>query len=169
MKNLNYENTLEEGKLGNSLLLSLALAISSLSYISCKPINPIEYNIAGSYDNITDKQTSEILKTYFNKEERNYILSHLMDSKSDRAILGTCDVYTYNKGEYDEFILTEIILYDKDIKNYANRIGLPFEFIRGIIIIHELCHALYPLDDHSTIWLKSFESKITDYCWDNIS
>lgn len=166
----NNQETLEEGKLANSLMLALSLTLSGLANVSCTMVNPIEaeYNYVGCYNNITDEQTITLLKRYFTKEEREYILTHLVDSSNDRSILGTTRTAIYNNGCDDEYALSEITIYDDEINEYAKKIRLPYEFTRGLTIIHELSHVLFPHDEHSSKWLNNFKPKIEEYCWDSI-
>ena len=140
----------------NKLKLMI-LAFCMLFTIGCA-FNPNDYTV-NNIENIKDEQSKEILYSYFSKQERDYICSHLIQINS-RNVLGKTRIY-----EKNNFILSDVTLYDDVIKEMADEYALPFEFFRGLTIIHELCHVLHPEDDHNSIWLNDFKSKIVDYCW----
>lgn len=165
---------LEEGKLANSLMLSLSLMLSGLANISCSMVTPIEaeceYGCVGCYNKITDDQTVDILKKYFDKAENKFILNHLIDSHSGgTTMLGATQMAIYNIDSGDEWFTAEIKLNDNFIKKYSRlTLHLPDEFTRGLVIIHELCHVLHYRDSHNSNWLNDFKPKIEKYCWDCI-
>lgn len=120
-------------------------------------------NVAGvvhKCENIEDEQIRELCQKYFDDEERAFIFTHFKNAEG-RYLLGE----TYTNGNRISYIK----LYDDVIEDYADEIGYPFKFVRGDIIIHELCHVLFPNENHSEEWLNSYKQKLEKYCTDSKS
>ena len=166
IKSIEQEN-FKESRFGKSLILSLFLAINAFTHISCS--NDLNCNIEllnyNDYDRLNDEQVVDMLKKYFNKNEREFIMSHLVECYSSRDLLLGLTISHDCKNPY---FTSEMFIYDNNIKKYASEMGLPYEFARGLVVIHELCHVLYYDQSHTTSWLNTFESKIKDYCWDYV-
>lgn len=146
---------IRKGRIVKYLLLVLFLLNN---FISCSMEN---YNI-NDYDNIDDEQTVNILKEYFTEDERNFILSHLNGvSSSRRIMLGETKYYVIN--DYEKYTC-DITFYEEQIEKCSRDMNLPLNFVRGLTVIHELCHVLCPNHSHDDVWLNYFESKLKEYC-----
>jgi len=119
----------------------------------------------------------DIIHKYFTVSEQETLNQRLCyDGINSRAVLGqtnisyipfygySCEVSLYESEIWD--------FYNKIPQDEKNRFGLAFDTIRDKVLIHELCHVLYPEDAHNSTWRKCFENHLqyyasdNNYCWE---
>lgn len=119
----------------------------------------------------------EIIHKYFTEEEQKTLNQRLCyDGIYSRTILGQTNISYVPFYGYS----CEVSLYESEIWDFYNsisqeekvRFGITFDTVRDKVLIHELCHVLYPEDAHNKTWRKCFENHLeyyandNNYCWE---
>lgn len=140
--------------------MALVLVTVSSTFMGC--VHEIE--------NITSHD-QEIINKYFTPQEQRILNQRLSNNGINcRAVLGQTNMTYYPLYGYE----CEISLYEAEIRKFYDRLdqytcskyNITYENVRDKVLIHELCHVLYPEDAHDTTWRKCFESHLKSYVTD---
>lgn len=134
----------------------------------------LQFVLVGCSFNIKNASSREIelVEKYFSAEEQKLLKQRLSNSGiTHRAILGETYCSYIPFYGYD----CSIIIYDNEIRSYIDSLTtiekeyykVSYDTVTDKILIHELCHVLYPEFGHSTDWIKCFEIHLNSYVVDN--